>query len=482
MRAGAGGKVAVTGAAPGRGRLVGLLLGTVLTGTLAGGATGAVLLRDQVSAPATPAVEPTAAPIPVPSRTPLLAPSGADDSPAPTAAGLAAQVDAVLADPAFGGRLAVSVLDTRTGAALLERGAATLLIPASTAKIVTAAAALTAVQPGTRLRTRVLAGTEPGEVVLVGGGDPLLASSEQAARDPDDARLDLLAMQTQFALIGTSITRVVVDDTLYSGPLVAPGWRDTYVPEGQVAPVTALMVDAGRVRPDRRARAADPPLAAGNAFAALLAAPGGPPVPVVRGTAAPGAVELAMVEGEPMSALVERMLVTSDNDLAEALARQVALATGAPASFDGVAQALTAASARLLEQAGVGAGAVRLVDGSGLSRSNVVAPGALTRLLTVVAADPGRLAPVLTGLPVAGFSGTLVDRYRGGPGLPAAGVVRAKTGTLEGVSALAGLVRTADGRLLAFGLSADAVPQGGILRAQAALDRLAAGLASCGCR
>ncbi len=63
---------------------------------------------------------------------------------------------------------------------------------------------------------------------------------------------------------------------------------------------------------------------------------------------------------------------------------------------------------------------------------------------------------MLSGLPVAGFSGTLADRYREGGGLPAAGAVRAKTGTLNGVSALAGLVRTADGRLLAFDLTADA--------------------------
>jgi D-alanyl-D-alanine carboxypeptidase/D-alanyl-D-alanine-endopeptidase (penicillin-binding protein 4) len=91
---------------------------------------------------------------------------------------------------------------------------------------------------------------------------------------------------------------------------------------------------------------------------------------------------------------------------------------------------------------------------------------------------------VLTGLPVAGFSGTLSERYRkpaAGAGL-GAGVVRAKTGTLNGVSALAGLVRTADGRLLAFALTADGVPLGATKQAEAALDRLAAALAACGCR
>jgi D-alanyl-D-alanine carboxypeptidase/D-alanyl-D-alanine-endopeptidase (penicillin-binding protein 4) len=137
----------------------------------------------------------------------------------------------------------------------------------------------------------------------------------------------------------------------------------------------------------------------------------------------------------------------------------------------------------VLEPLGVRADAVRLVDGSGLSRDNALAPGALTRLLAgLTTGEPGELSPLLTGLPVAGFDGTLTGRYRTGPQVAGAGVVRAKTGTLRGVSTLAGVARTADGRLLAFSLAADAVPQGAILSAQAALDRLAASLAQCGCR
>ena len=126
---------------------------------------------------------------------------------------------------------------------------------------------------------------------------------------------------------------------------------------------------------------------------------------------------------------------------------------------------------------------MRLVDGSGLSRDDLVAPGALTRLLASVSSgEPGALSPVLTGLPVAGFDGTLTDRYRAGPQVTGAGVVRAKTGTLRGVSALSGVVRTADGRLLAFALIADAVPPGANRGAEVVLDRLAASFAACGCR
>lgn len=451
--------------------------------TLGVGAAGAYALRSQEAPPsgtATPLRAPLAEPGPVPSREPLLDPAvGGADAPVPTESGLDAAVDAALADPALGGRLAVSVLDVGAREVLLERGADALLLPASTAKIVTAVAALTTLDPEHRLGTTVVAGSQPGEVVLVGGGDTTLVSGPQVQGSFEEARLDVLAAKTRAALGDTPVTRVVVDDSLYTGPVLGPGWKPTYVTEGSVAPVMALMVDGGRVRPGRPARSPDPALAAGEAFARLL---GGSPS-VVRGRLPEGAQPLAQVQGPPVSALVERMLAASDNDLAESLARQVALAQDLPASFAGVSAALSSASGQLLERAGVPAGAVRLVDGSGLSRDNALAPGALTRLLTsVTAGDPGRLAPLLTGLPVGGFSGTLSDRYRGGEQVAGAGVVRAKTGTLMGVSALAGLVRTAEGRLLAFALTAEAVPPGGTLAAERALDRLAAAFAGCGCR
>jgi D-alanyl-D-alanine carboxypeptidase/D-alanyl-D-alanine-endopeptidase (penicillin-binding protein 4) len=93
----------------------------------------------------------------------------------PSSAGLAAAVTAALADPVLAPGLAVSVVDTEDGRTLYERGASQSLIPASTAKILTAAAVLTALPPDLRLTTRVVAGAAPGEVVLVGGGDPTLA-------------------------------------------------------------------------------------------------------------------------------------------------------------------------------------------------------------------------------------------------------------------------------------------------------------------
>ncbi|MFP5219859.1 MAG: D-alanyl-D-alanine carboxypeptidase/D-alanyl-D-alanine-endopeptidase [Actinomycetes bacterium] len=460
------------------------LLGGLTALTLvAGGATAVVLQSADERPEAAPTREPLPPPEPVPERTPLLEAAGTeDDGQEPTRAALQALVEQALTDPVLGGQLAVSVVDVGSLEVLYERDADAMLIPASTAKIVTAVTALTSLDDDARLTTRVVAGSAPGEVVVVGGGDPTLASSAQAQRTPQDARLDVLAAQALEALGGQPVRRVVVDDTLYSGPTTGPGWSPSYVGGGNVAPVMALMVDGGRVRPDRRARSADPALAAGQQLAARLTN-GGPAPEVVRGRAPDDARELAAVESAPVSTLVERMLSASDNDLAEALARQVALAEGQPASFSGAAAGLRTASGRVLEPLGVRAEAVQLADGSGLSRDNRLAPGALTRLLTgVLGGDPGALSPVLTGLPVAGFDGTLADRYREGPQVAGAGVVRAKTGTLRGVSALAGVVRTADGRLLAFDLTADAVQGGRTLAAEAVLDRLAAAFARCGCR
>ncbi|WP_033210118.1 D-alanyl-D-alanine carboxypeptidase/D-alanyl-D-alanine endopeptidase, partial [Streptomyces bikiniensis] len=171
----------------------------------------------------------------------------------------------------------------------------------------------------------------------------------------------------------------------------------------------------------------------------------------------------------PLADLVERTLTHSDNDLAEALARQTALARELPASFDGAGKAVRAELARL----GLPVTGTRFADGSGLDRDDRVSAALLTGLLTR-AADPARpaLRPLLTGLPVGGFTGTLTDRFDTAPA--GAGLVRAKTGTLTGVNTLAGTVATPDGRLLAFAFLAGRTPSP--YQAQPALDRLSAAL------
>lgn len=388
---------------------------------------------------------------------------------------------APMRDRALGGEVAATVVDAETGRTLFAHDADRPAAPASTAKLTTAVAVLASLGPDARLTTKVVRGTEPGRVVLVGGGDVTLAGTKADPTYPRPARLADLAKETARSLkaAGTAAVSLAYDDSLFTGPRTASSWKPGYVPSGNVSPVTALSVDAGRVRPDLRARVPDPPKTAAERFAGLLERYGIAVRSEVRREPAPkGAREIATVQSPPVSALVERMLTLSDNDLAEALGRQVALAEGRPASFEGTVAAVRGVLARL----GVAKG-VDLDDASGLSHADRITPRALARLLSVAASpDHPELRPVLTGLPVAAFSGTLATRYGRAPASKAAGVVRAKTGTLTGVSSLAGIAYDANGRLLAFAFLADHVPPGGTLAAEAALDRLAAAVAGCGCR
>jgi serine-type D-Ala-D-Ala carboxypeptidase/endopeptidase (penicillin-binding protein 4) len=131
--------------------------------------------------------------------------------------------------------------------------------------------------------------------------------------------------------------------------------------------------------------------------------------------------------------------------------------------------------------AGIDTTGATLVAGSGLSRQDKVPAGTLAAVLRGAADGKlGNAAGLLSGLPVAGFDGTLADRGDTDP-KTYPGSVRAKTGTLLGVHALAGTVVTEDGRLLAFALLADGT-SGSETAAESALDDIATQLTRCGCR
>ncbi|MFJ9567266.1 D-alanyl-D-alanine carboxypeptidase/D-alanyl-D-alanine-endopeptidase [Streptomyces fuscichromogenes] len=366
---------------------------------------------------------------------------------------------------ALGSVRTAAVVDVASGRRLYASGADTALTPASTTKIATAVAALSALGPDHRFTTRVA--LEPGtrEVVLVGGGDPTLTARKDAA---GWASLRTLATATAKSLTARGIGQVTLsyDTTLYSGPDLHPvGVNENLA---RVSPLTA---DEGRTDDSVEGpvlRVGDPAADAARKFAGFLAAAG------IK-TSAPGtskasgrADTLATVSSPPLSSVVERMLTNSDNDIAEALARQTALASGRPASFAGGAAAIDAQLTKL----GLPMTGASFHDGSGLNRDDRLTANLLTALL-VTAADVDRpgLRAVLTGLPVAGFTGTLTSRYTDG----AAGVVRAKTGTLTGVNTLAGTVVDKDGRLLVFAFLTSNTTNP--LEAQAALDRTATALA-----
>src|SRR3954447_14179377 len=419
-------------------------------------------------------VRSVATPTPQPVRTPAL-PTLAATAPSPTPAGLARQLRRAAAAPALGGRLAALVVDAATGQPLFVRRPNAAVPPASTTKLLTAIAALETVGPDATLTTRVVRSGRT--LYLVGGGDVTLAT---ATRDvyPAPATLADLAARTASAVGGTRF-QVRYDDTLWPGPPTAAGWLPTYVSGGNVAPVSSLEVDEGRLAGftslHPQPREPDPARAAATAFAAALTSAGVRVSGPVGRAPAPKVAAIARVSSPSVGALVQRMLTDSDNDLAEALARASALRQGQSATFSGGARAVPSA----LAEAGVSTASTKLVDGSGLSTLDRLTPRVLVAALRLVVTRP-ELRPIAAGLPAAGFTGTLVDRYRGSPGRDGAGVVRAKTGTLAGVNTLAGLVRDADGRLLLFAFMTDRAVDPDTT--EEALDRLAAALADCGCR
>ena len=420
--------------------------------------------------------------------------AGIQAGPLPTASGLRSALAGPLSAPALGPQVSVLVADPVTGRVLLSVQGARPATPASTAKLATAIAALAVLGGGARFTTRVVDGARPGRIILVGGGDPTLAVDRYPAQDyPRPATLASLAASTARVLKSKGRTAVSLgyDTSLYNGPGLAAGWPGDYVSSGDVTPIVSLEVHQGRLTPagapedsddpyNLRARAFDPAAMAAAAFAALLAADGirvaGSPVPQ---TAAARATVLASVASPPLSAVLEQMLQESNNVIAENLARQVALAAGGPASFNGAAQAVITALRRLGITGGIG-----LVDGSGLSPDDAIAPDTLVRIIELAVARP-RLRALLAGLPVAGFSGTLSagESVFSGIAGAALGSVRAKTGNLGTVTSLAGLVDDKSGRVLAFALMADQIPSAGMLQAAAsAIDAAAVALAGCGCR
>ena len=398
-----------------------------------------------------------AVPAPVVRTDPLtaVAPDGVSNI---HAGGVAAALAGAAADPAFGGSLTGMVADAVTGEVLLDRDGGTPMIPASTVKLLTAAVALTTLGPTATLRTDVLrAGTT---LYLRGGGDVTLSTKQLA---------------TAARKVTGNVTALCADVSAWSGPLSAPGWSPGYFTDGDIEFPSPLELDEGRVSRTSHARVAHPARTALAAFATALKKVG---VKVSTAdcvkAAPPTATVVATVRSAPVSALVARMLTESDNDLAEALGRAVAITAGNPGSFAGEAAALTSG----LDQLGITTTGLRLVDASGLSRLDRVSAATLVAVLRAAVSETP-LRGLLDGVPIAGATGTLADRYRAAKSRAGAGVVRAKTGTLAGVNSLAGTVVDADGRLLVFAFFTDRAIAP--TRTEAALDRLAAILAGCGC-
>ncbi|HEV7684935.1 MAG TPA: D-alanyl-D-alanine carboxypeptidase/D-alanyl-D-alanine-endopeptidase [Acidimicrobiia bacterium] len=322
------------------------------------------------------------------------------------------------------------------------------LTPASTQKILVATAALAVLGPDFRFETKVVSDGVPrdgvvGTLWLVGAGDPTLATPEYAQWLKDRPRYQLrqatplaeLAEGLAAAGVRAVTGNIVGDDSRYDRARTVPTWKPSYVAENEVGPLGALLVNDGfTVFEPPEHRADDPAVHAASELTRLAQAIGisvGTPASSGVAPAAPGTVTLATVRSAPLSEIVAGMLRESDNTAAELLTRELGVAR----AHDGSTAAGTKVIVDALNGAGLPTTGLRLGDGSGLEATNRAGCGVLAAALR----RPDRSgAPALSPLlAVAGRSGTLALRLAD---TPLDGKLRAKTGSLDGVSGLAGYV------------------------------------------
>jgi serine-type D-Ala-D-Ala carboxypeptidase/endopeptidase (penicillin-binding protein 4) len=400
-----------------------------------------------------------------------------------------------------GGSFTGLVQDALTGQVLFDRGGSENRVPASNLKLLTAVAALRSLGPERRFTTSVIAGPAAGQVVLVGGGDVLLASGDSKENQVmGHAGLATLAAATVEALKSTGTAgeiQVLVDDSLFTGPALNPAWQEGDVAAGEVAPLYPLALNSARYHPavTTGPRPKDSAMTVAEEFAARLRTAGaaagltvaaaversprpGQPAGEPAEDAAGEPAVLAEVQSATVAEQVDHMLQESDNYLAEVLGRMASIAAGQPGSNEGA----TAAVRAQLGDAGIPADTVKLVDVCGLAMGNQVSArqfAEVVRAMTI--GSDARLRAALDGFPVAGLTGTLDQRYGDDSTARGAGLVRAKTGTLNSVLALSGYVVDADGRLLVFSFIGNGLTPGAAGN-RVALDRAATTLAACGCR
>lgn len=418
----------------------------------------------------------------------LTAPIASLDSEAPLPSSTEIQrlADQLNRDSRIGGGSAVglSVVDIETGQVLAGVRSDVAQIPASNMKILTAVAAEYTLPLDERFVTSVTWSGEPqgdlARLTLVAGGDMLLASEyghKGARTSPSDyAGVADLADAVVSGLEQNGVARVdiVVDDSAFGGASIPSSWDWDFVDDGYGAPTTGLAINTGcvQIAQDKYRCSRDPSIGVGDTLAKALETRGVEVHDVSRGKAGANDITLAFIESAPIRDVLSHTLDVSQNTLAELFLKLIASEAGRSATTaEGIDQ-----TRRVLSGLGLDCGGVVITDGSGLARADRIPPRALTDLIVLLAHDPDHDS-LLEQLPIAALRGTLWDRFHSTEG---AGVVRGKTGSLSGVTALSGTVVTADGRWLAYSILADGLPWGQT-KPRAAMDEFLSSVAACGC-
>ncbi|HEX2039930.1 MAG TPA: D-alanyl-D-alanine carboxypeptidase/D-alanyl-D-alanine-endopeptidase [Acidimicrobiales bacterium] len=358
-------------------------------------------------------------------------------------------------DAALAGTPRSCLVVSRHGTRVHQVRADDRLVPASNLKILTGLAVLEKLGAHSRLTTDVRTaaplrdGVLHGDLWLVGGGDPLLGTAEYAASLRNQPQLytplEQLADRIKAAGVTAVVGAVRGDESRYDTQRYIPTWRPTYIVDAEVGPASALTVNDGYAqwRP-RHVAATAPATHAAGMLATLLqqrgvAVAGG----AGEGRQPDGTRSLATLDSAPMREVVGQMLRESDNLTAELLVKELGVRFAREGS--------TAAGLRVLRETvaaeGLPADHVVTVDGSGLDRGDRASCTAILAALE----KTGPESPIGTGMPVAARDGTLAQRFTGHP---AAGRLRAKTGSLAGVTGLSGWLDS-----LAFAFLANDVPR-----------------------
>ena len=453
----------------------------------------------------------TSATIEVPPSATIEVPPPAPPKPSEAVQRLQAQIEVTLNDPLLtSSNVGMKVVSLTTGEVLYKKNAEKLYHPASTMKLITAATALVKLGPNYRFRTTLytdrLEGRRVlGNIYLKGGGDPVFDSDDLEKMVERLVEMDVKDLQGD----------IVVDETYFDAVRRGKGWMWDDGPIGgyfshlsaltinhngvhlRIAPGTkvgdpvrvhldpptqymkivneattvgaseevrvsvqrkngsaeenVLMINGamaiGQTEMNRRVDILDPALYCGTLLREMLAERGVPLGGTVRYGAVPEeAVEISQHISPPLSRILWEMNKPSDNLIAELLLKTIgAELRGTP----GTARKGLGAISNLLGEIGVDRGYYTFADGSGVSRYNLVTASLLTDLLVYMFHNFTVMPEYLASLPVGGVDGTLTRRMRG---MSTEGVLRAKTGTLRGITTLAGYTVTADGETVAFSI------------------------------
>jgi serine-type D-Ala-D-Ala carboxypeptidase/endopeptidase (penicillin-binding protein 4) len=386
------------------------------------------------------------------------------------------------------GKFHAYVINIETGAVLVDVNGQELTPSASVIKTLTAVAALKQLPDQYRATTRVFSvPSEPSTIVLQGGGDFTLSRlvPGQSSVYSKPARLRTLANSV---LANTDplvpITKIILDDSFFSGPTWNPDWPLSYRTLGYVSHITSIQSDGDRIQPNRLVssysfrRGNDPIRTTAKAFRKFLGerARG---AELVIGETPIDAVEVAQVQSQGMrESWLGHMLTYSDNTGAEFIARHAAVAAGLDGSISGANKVIK----RTLRQIGLKPKPLVIRDASGLSNENRVNAKLMAELMVKVSKGEHGLDALMAWMPVSGQTGTLRYRFQGASAI-ARGNVVAKTGYIPGLYGLSGIINAADGSRLAFAVFARADRENGITvtyTAQGAIDRVVARFYSCG--